>query len=28
MNMAAPAIDYLTRPRIVGHRTDRQAKRE
>ena len=24
MNMAAPAIDYLTRPRIVGHDLDRR----
>ena len=26
MNMAAPAIDYITRPRIVGHDLDRQAR--
>jgi Na+-translocating ferredoxin:NAD+ oxidoreductase RnfD subunit len=28
MNMAAPAIDYVTRPRIVGHETDRQPGRQ
>jgi len=25
MNMAVPAIDYLTRPHIIGHSTSRQA---
>jgi electron transport complex protein RnfD len=28
MNMAAPALDYLTRPRIVGHGIDRRGKRQ
>lgn len=27
MNMATPAIDYLTKPRIVGHKPDKHSRR-